>query len=78
MTTCSPVILWPTFIYPTAREIDRLNWLADTSANGMRRYLGVMVNYRYELNQIEQNHERYKSEGVITASSVVRSLAKTS
>ena len=59
-------------------RIDRLNWLADTSANGMRRYQGVMVNYRYELSQIEQNHERYKSEGVITASSVVRSLARTS
>ncbi len=59
-------------------RIDRLNWLADTSVNGMHRYLGIMANYRYELSHIEANHERYKSEGLIAASSLVRGLAKKS
>ncbi len=57
-------------------RIDRLNWLADTSDNGMDRYLGIMVNYRYELSEIEANHEHYKSEGLIAASSLVRGLSK--
>lgn len=57
-------------------RIERLNWLADTSDNGMRQSLGVMVNYLYKLSEIEENHERYKGKGVIKASSVVRGLAK--
>ena len=31
----------------------RVNWMADTSLNGMRQSLGLMVNYRYYLDELE-------------------------
>ena len=35
-----------------------------------------MVNYRYELNEIEANHEAYANEGTVVASRAVRSLLR--
>jgi malonyl-CoA decarboxylase len=35
-----------------------------------------MVNYRYELKEIERNHEAYANEGEVAASRAVRQLAK--
>ena len=55
-------------------RIDRLNWLADTSERGMAQSAGMMVNYRYRLDQIEGNHEAYTGEGLVTATSTVRKL----
>ncbi len=57
-------------------RIERLNWLADTSGNGIRQSFGIMVNYLYKLNEIEINHESYKGEGKIRTSSAVRGLVK--
>jgi malonyl-CoA decarboxylase len=55
-------------------SIDRLNWLANPSAAGWERGLGMMVNYHYELRSIERNHDRYLDGGEITASDRVRRL----
>ena len=57
-------------------RIERLNWLADTSENGLAQSAGVMVNYVYKLNEIEANHEAYRGAGKIKASSAVRNLLK--
>lgn len=57
-------------------RVERLNLLADPSSNEMRRSLGMMVNYRYRLREIENNRERHKADDVINASSVVRGLAQ--
>ncbi len=54
--------------------VDALNWQANPSAAGWERGLGMMVNYRYRLRQIERNHDRYLDEGEITASDAVRRL----
>ncbi len=54
--------------------VERINWLADTSANGLQQAYGVMVNYRYKLNTVDANHEAYAG-GKIIASRAVRSLA---
>ena len=35
-----------------------------------------MVNYRYELNDIERNHEAYVKDGTVVAARAVRSLLK--
>ena len=53
-------------------RIERLNWLADASGDGIRQSSGIMVNYLYKLSEIEANHESYKGEGKITVSSLVR------
>ena len=42
---------------------ERLNWRADTSENGHRQSFGLMVNYLYDPERIEENHELYMGEG---------------
>ena len=39
--------------------VERLNWLADTSANGLKQSYAMMVNYRYKLGDVDANHEAY-------------------
>jgi len=41
-------------------EMHRLNYMADTSSKGMRNSCGIMINYRYVLNEIEANRVRYE------------------
>jgi len=55
-------------------RLERLNWLADTSAKGIAQSAGVMVNYLYRLPHIDDNHERFAREGAVVASSDVRRL----
>jgi malonyl-CoA decarboxylase len=59
-------------------RIERLNWLGDTSPKGMTESAGLMVNYQYRLEDIEENHEAFASGGPIAASSSVRKLASGS
>ena len=56
-------------------RIERINWLGDTSAKGMKESAGLMVNYLYRQDDIEENHEAFASGGPIAASSQVRKLA---
>ncbi len=58
-------------------RLERINWLADTSANGLRRSAGLMVNYAYRLGDIETNHEAYANSGKVIASPEVRALLKS-
>ncbi|CAH0184807.1 malonyl-CoA decarboxylase [Roseomonas sp. CECT 9278] len=57
-------------------RIDRLNWRGDTSDNGMRQALGLMVNYVYDPDRIEENHEGYVGEGKRAVSAALKKLAK--
>ena len=38
-------------------RLERINWLADTSDKAMAQAYGLMVNYQYDLDDIEKNHE---------------------
>ncbi len=55
--------------------VERLNWLGDTSANGLKQAYGMMVNYRYKLSDVDANHESYAG-GKAVASREVRGLTK--
>ena len=58
-------------------RLERLNWLGDTSAKGVREAAGLMVNYLYDLNTIEANHESYANQGTVAASpDIHRKLGK--
>ncbi|HSR71809.1 MAG TPA: malonyl-CoA decarboxylase [Kiloniellales bacterium] len=57
-------------------RLEHINWLGDTSAQGLQRSAGLMVNYRYILEDIEKNHEAYMRDGKVAMSSEVRSLVK--
>jgi len=52
----------------------QLNWLADTSARGLAQSAGLMVNYRYILEDIDANNRQYLADGHIVASDAVRAL----
>ncbi len=57
-------------------RIERLNWLADTSARGLRQSFGLMVNYLYVPDEIENNVEAFVDGGHRAASATVRRQAK--
>ena len=57
-------------------RLEQLNWLGDDSENGMKQSAGLLVNYYYNLKDIEKNHEAYANERKVVASSALQSLAK--
>ncbi|MEE8535585.1 MAG: malonyl-CoA decarboxylase [Kiloniellales bacterium] len=57
-------------------RMERINWLGDTSASGMRRSFGLMANYRYLRDDIEKNHETYMATGKIARSGELKTLLK--
>ena len=56
-------------------RIERINWLGDRSARGMRQSAGMMVNYRYELKSIDRRYNDYTLKGRIAAAAAVSRLA---
>ena len=54
-------------------RMDRLNSGGDLSDKGLRQSLGLMVNYVYDLKNIERNHEKFVS-GATEAAKQVRGL----
>ena len=57
-------------------RVERLNWLADTSAKGFGQSLGIMVNYLYDPDRIENNVEAFSAEGQVDAAAGVRRMAR--
>ncbi|HKA43176.1 MAG TPA: malonyl-CoA decarboxylase family protein [Burkholderiales bacterium] len=55
-------------------RVNRVYWLADTSARGLRQSYGLMVSYRYDLGEVDKNHERFLSNGTIAAAGRVQGL----
>jgi malonyl-CoA decarboxylase len=56
-------------------RLERLNPAGDLSPKGMRQSAGLMVNYLYDLDAIERNHEAFADTGQVAASSgVTRAL----
>ncbi len=57
-------------------RLERINWLADTSERAMTLAYGLMVNYLYELDDIEKNHEAYAEGPTVVASGTVQRLLR--
>ncbi len=57
-------------------RLERLNWPADLSPRGRDQSFGLMVNYLYDLGDIEKNHEAFAENRAVIAASAVRKLAK--
>ena len=58
-------------------KIERVNWMADTSDNGLQQSEGMMVNYLYEIPLIESRSQGYSSEGKVALSTAIeKQLAK--
>ena len=52
----------------------RINWLADPSPRGVANSCGIMVNYRYYLNDTEKNNQNYIQNYFVNASESVIDL----
>ncbi|SED09059.1 malonyl-CoA decarboxylase [Rhizobiales bacterium GAS188] len=57
-------------------RLERLNWPGDMSDKGLREAHGLMVNYLYKLDDIEQNHEAFAARNEVVASGQVRRLLR--
>jgi len=55
-------------------RLERLNFAADLSAKGLAEAHGLMVNYLYDLGDIEKNHESFAGKGQVVASAAVRAF----
>ncbi len=54
-------------------RLERINAQADLSRKGLKQSFGLMVNYLYDLEEIESNHERFV-HGEVNASKPVHAL----
>ena len=68
------MIRWHGFISIMVRLLVRFA-NADKSKNGMAQSCGVMVNYRYDLSRISENHEAFANQQTVIAEKSVKTLA---
>jgi malonyl-CoA decarboxylase len=59
-------------------RLERLDWPADLSDRGRKQSYGLMVNYLYDLGDIEKNHEAYAESRAVIAAGPIRKLARPS
>src|SRR3954465_3198635 len=57
-------------------RLQQLNPLGDLSEKGLAQSHGLMVNYQYDIEDIEKNHEAYAENRVIVAASGIRKRAR--
>lgn len=54
--------------------LDKIIWGADKSRKGLQQSASIMVNYRYELSEIEARHQSYVSQATVHVGKPVRAL----
>jgi malonyl-CoA decarboxylase len=57
-------------------RLERLDWLGDMSERALQQSHGLMVNYLYDLDYIEQNHEAYAQQHAVVAASAITRLVR--
>jgi malonyl-CoA decarboxylase len=57
-------------------RVERLNWLGDRSAKGLAQSWGMMVNYLYDPERIEDNVEAFMAGAKLDASASLRRMAR--
>jgi malonyl-CoA decarboxylase len=58
-------------------RLERINWQADMGPKARAQSFGMMVNYVYDLEQVEQNHEEYVNRRRVVASGAIERQAKS-
>jgi malonyl-CoA decarboxylase len=57
-------------------RLERINWLGDTAPRAIAESFGIMVNYLYDHDSIEDNHEHFvRGEAIVRSHEVDRLLA---
>ena len=57
-------------------RLEQLDYLGDLSEKGIAQSHGLMVNYQYDLDDIEKNHEAFAENRTVVAASGIRRLAR--
>ena len=65
----TPVDAVARFHLGNGARLEQINFLGDASEKGIEQAHGMMVNYLYDLDYIERNHEAYAQNRAIAASS---------
>ncbi|MFC4167766.1 malonyl-CoA decarboxylase [Teichococcus aestuarii] len=55
-------------------RLERINWLGNTAPRGLEESHGVMVNYLYDPDSIEANHEAFTRSGTVARSAAVEAM----
>jgi malonyl-CoA decarboxylase len=58
-------------------RLERINWLGNTEPRAIQESFGIMVNYLYDHDSIEDNHELFVRDGTIVRSPDVDALLGT-
>src|SRR5580700_6825812 len=58
-------------------RLERINWLSNTELRAIQESFGIMVNYLYDRDSIEDNHEAFVRDGTIVRSPEVDTLLET-
>jgi malonyl-CoA decarboxylase len=57
-------------------RLERINFLADSSPRALAQSHGLMVNYLYDLDHIEKNHEAYAQQQAVIAAGAINRLVR--
>jgi malonyl-CoA decarboxylase len=55
-------------------SVDRIFWMADASERGLAQSCGMMASYRYDLDEVDRNHEEFLGSGRVAAAKRVLRL----
>jgi len=55
-------------------RVQQINYLGDTSAKGLEQSCGLMVNYMYEVEHLDERGEKYSTEYFVERSSEVQRI----
>jgi len=56
-------------------KLHLVNWAGDLSRKGLRQSAGLMVNYLYDLGNVEENHEKFANGEIVYSRSVGKLMA---
>ena len=57
-------------------SLERINLNADLSEKGLTQSYGVMANYLYDLDVVEENHELFFKNKIVPVSNEIKSIKK--
>ena len=58
-------------------SLERINLNADLSEKGLSQSYGIMANYLYDLDVVEENHELFFKNKIVQTSNEIKTLKKT-
>jgi malonyl-CoA decarboxylase len=58
-------------------RLERINWLGNNAPRSIQESFGIMVNYLYDRDTINNNHEAFVRDGTIVRSTNVDALLET-